>query len=127
MRLDRAIRGTVEALTTHGVRVWTAPARVHGGDKWHDEIGKALERCDWYAVALTRRSVTRPWVQRELLYALRTNRYDGRIVPLLFEPCPLEKLSWTLPGFQLIDFTQGVDQAHRRLLAVWGIEPRSDR
>ena len=46
------------------------------------------------------------WVKRELNYALIEKRYQDRIVPLLFKKCDFRDLSWTLPQYQLIDFTQ---------------------
>ncbi len=102
--------------------MWTAPAKIRGAQDWHDEIGRALARCDWFVVALTRRSVKRPWVRRELLYALHETRYHGRIVPLLFQKCAVEELSWTLrSSMQIIDFTADAAQAGRDVLKIWGL------
>jgi hypothetical protein len=96
-----------------------------GAQQWHDEIGKALARCAWFVVLLTKDSVKSDWVKRELLYALQQKRYGKRIVPVLLEPCELEELSWTLASFQIVDFTQNASEAYRELLRVWGI--RYDR
>lgn len=109
-------------LGRHRIAVWTAPARVRAAQHWHDQIGEALARCDWFVVALTRRSVARPWVKRELLFALNDKRYDERIVPLVFQDCAIEKLSWVLrSSMQVVDFTGDRARAQRQLLATWGL------
>jgi hypothetical protein len=58
-------------------------------------------------------------VKRELLPVLSEERYDHRIVPLLFEACDFRALSWTLPQFQFSDFTQDYWQACDKVLRVW--------
>ncbi len=119
--IRESIQQLEQTLRSRGVPVWTAPTGVSPAQVWHDEIGRALHRCDWFLVALSRRSVKRPWVKRELLFALQQQRYEDRIVPLLFEPCDVSALSWTLSGFQMIDFTGDFDEGCRTLLRTWGI------
>jgi hypothetical protein len=60
-------------------------------------------------------------VKRELLFALQQPKYENRIVPVLMRPCELAKLSWTLPSFQIIDFTQNARDGFTELLRVWGL------
>lgn len=108
------------ALGRHGVTAWTAPTGVKDGTTWHDEIGKALRRCTWFVVALTPRSVRRPWVKQEVLYALQQARYRKRILPLLLEPCDTDSLSWTLRNFQMIKF-RNAPQLARDVLAAMDI------
>jgi hypothetical protein len=90
--------------------------------QWHDEIGNALSRCDWFIVVLTPDSVRSQWVKRELLFALNQDRYNERIIPVLRRPCEYSRLSWTLPEFQLVDLSGNFDVGCRQLLRVWGIE-----
>ena len=59
------------------------------------------------------------WVQRELRYALIEKRYRDRIIPLLFKKCDLRGLSWTLPQFQMVDFTKDYWDACTELLRIW--------
>ena len=87
---------------------------------WHDEIGAALRRCDWFVLVLSPAAVDSLWVKRELLYSLQESRFESRIVPLLHEPCPYDELSWTLASMQLVDFTRGFDSGCRDLLRIWG-------
>jgi hypothetical protein len=111
----------VTALREHGIRVWYAPHEILGAQQWHDEIGSALARCDWFVVLLSPRSVQSKWVKLELLYALRSDRYDDRILPLLMEDCDIDMLSWTLGGLQNVDFRSDFETACRELMRVsWG-------
>lgn len=58
------------AIRSHGIRVWYSATNIIGAQQWHDEIGEALERCDWFVILLSPASVRSLWVKRELLYAL---------------------------------------------------------
>ena len=86
------------------------------------EIGRALQRCDWFILVLSPESVASQWVKRELVYALRQERFDGRIAPLLYRACDAEQLSWTLPRLQGIDFTGSFDDGCRELLRIWNLQ-----
>jgi hypothetical protein len=110
-----------DVLREHGVPVWYAPSDLIGAQQWHDEIGRALRRCDWFAVILSPSSLASMWVRRELGYALLDPRYDQRIVPILHRPCDPAKLPWTLHAMQRIDLTQGFYAGCRDLLRIWGV------
>jgi hypothetical protein len=97
---DRASADSVaEVLKRHGVPVWYSRINIRGAQQWHDEIGAALRRCDWFAVFLSPHSVKSMWVKRELLFALQQSRFEGRIIPILLTPCDVDQLSWTLIAF----------------------------
>lgn len=103
------VERVADALRERGIRSWYSERHIRGAQQWHDEIGAALRRCDWFVVVLSPEAVTSKWVRRELLYALRDDRYQDRIIPLLHRPCDFEQLSWTLPGFQFVRFTRGFE------------------
>ena len=111
----------VSVLCRHGIPLWYSQTNILGAQMWHDEIGSALRRCDWFLLVLSPGAVTSPWVKRELLYSLQESRYEGRIVPLLHEYCPYDELSWTLASMQMIDFTHDFDPGCRDLLRIWGV------
>ncbi|HEV2381700.1 MAG TPA: toll/interleukin-1 receptor domain-containing protein [Terriglobia bacterium] len=113
-RLARVLQG-------HGVPFWYSGTNIVGAREWHAEIGQALARCDWFLLVLSPHSIKSPWVERELLYALIDARYRNRIIPVLWRSCNPMTLSWTLGGFQLVDFTAGFEKGCRNLLRVWGI------
>lgn len=91
-----------EDLRAKGLRVWFSSTHLAGGHDWHREIGRALKRCQWFVVLLSPASVRSMWVERELNYALRQRRYRGRIIPVVLRACNVQRLSWTLPQFQMI-------------------------
>jgi len=111
----------VEVLRQHGIPVWYSRKNILGAQQWHDEIGAALQRCDWFVVILSPNSVESVWVKREVLYALQQNRFENRIIPILYQPCDSDRLSWTLSFFQMIDFTKTADEGRRELLRIWGL------
>ncbi len=43
----------VDTLVRHGVPVWYSRRNLIGARQWHDEIGRALHRCDWFAILLS--------------------------------------------------------------------------
>lgn len=110
-------------LRKHGVPVWYAPTQLRGSQKWQDEIGYALRRCDWFALILSASAVRSIWVERELKYVLSKRRFHNRIVPILYRNCNHEKLSWTLgSSYQMVDLRVDFDEGFRDLLQVWDVE-----
>jgi hypothetical protein len=109
------------------VPVWYSGTSIVGAQQWHDEIGEALMRCDWFVVVLSPQSVKSRWVRLELGFALRDARYDRRIIPLLLRPCNYLTLSWTLGGIQFVDFASGFDDGCQNLLRVWGLGYKLER
>ena len=121
---DRAFAaGLVKLLRDRGMKVWYSETNILGAQQWHDEIGEALARCNWFVLILSPSSVKSKWVKRELLFALRQPRYQDRIVPVLYRKCDPAKLSWTIPDFQIVDFTKKPKAGYGELLRVWGLPP----
>src|SRR5947208_15169080 len=81
-----------QMLRDHGVPIWFSGGNIIGAQQWHDEIGRALERCDWFVVVLSPASVKSRWVKQELLFALNERRYQNRIVPVLKKDCNQSRL-----------------------------------
>ena len=108
-------------MAAHGISVWYSRTKLQGADQWHDEIGAALKRCDWFAVVLSPASIARRWVKYELIYALNEPRYAERIIPVLYKKCDPSKLSWVLQSFQTVDFSRGYEAGCRALLRIWDI------
>jgi len=117
----RFVNRLVTVLVRHGVPVFCSKKSIRGAQQWHDEIGAALARCDWFLLVLSPRSVASKWVKHELLFALRSDQYEGRIVPILYRTCDADRLSWTLSSFQRIEFANRFVEGCRELLALWGI------
>ena len=56
----------VGVLRRHRIPVWYSDTDIQGAQQWHDEIGRALQRCDWFIVVLSPESVASMWVKRDL-------------------------------------------------------------
>jgi glyoxylase-like metal-dependent hydrolase (beta-lactamase superfamily II) len=110
-------------LNDHGLRPWYSERHIPGAKQWLDEIGAALDRCDWFVVLLTPSAVRSKWVKRELTYALNQDRYEDRIVPLLVEPCDYAKLAWPLAALQLIPFQRHTPGC-KSLFQLWSVPYR---
>jgi hypothetical protein len=112
----------VQTLRSHGLKVWFSPKHIEGGQQWHDEIGKALNRCDWFLILLSPDAVSSQWVSWELQFAVAEKRYTNKIVPLLLRDCEFKKFSWVLPSIQFIDFRGDPARGFRSLLKVWKLK-----
>lgn len=110
-----------DVLRRHGIPIWYSKTNILGSQQWHDEIGAALRRCDWFLIVLSPASVESMWVKRETLFALRQYRYAEKIVPVLYQTCNYERLSWVMPDFQTVDFQRPFEDACRDLLRIWGV------
>jgi hypothetical protein len=108
-------------LRDHGVPVWYSERDIKGAQQWHDEIGAALERCDWMVLILTPNANASKWVKRELLFALDEERYRDRLVPIVAKACSLKELSWVISQMQMIKFDRRFREGCRELLKVWGL------
>ena len=115
------VEDLVAVMRRHGLPVWYSRTNILGAQQWHDEIGAALHRCDWFVLVLSPNAVESMWVKRELMFSLQQNRFENKIVPLLYQPCDYDQLSWTLSSFHRIDFTQTFEQGCRDLLRLWGL------
>jgi hypothetical protein len=121
---DFVVRLT-KVLRRHGVRYWYSATHISGARQWHDAIGRALDRCNWFLVVLTPNSVSSLWVKRELLFALNEVRYNEKIIPLLVRPCKHRRLSWTLSQIQFVDFRNSFEKGCRQLMKIWKVKYRT--
>ena len=112
-------------LTDHKVKSFVSKANIRGAQQWHDEIGIALKRCDWFVLVLSPQSVRSRWVKHELIYALQASRYRERIIPVLYRQCDTDALSWTLSSIEWIDFRGDFDEACKQLLQIWQLRYKS--
>ena len=119
---DRTFAASVAALLRrHRVPTWYSETNIGGAQQWLDEIGAALNRCDWFIVLLSPNSVTSMWVKRELSYALTQNRFEDKIIPVLYQDCDYQNLSWVLNIIQRVDCREDFEQGCRDLLRIWGL------
>ena len=110
------VKGLLKVLKQNKIRYWfsetTSPVRRSGMTK----LGALSIAAIGFSSPNAVKSI---WVKRELLYALRQNRYRGRIIPILFRDCQHELLSWTLADFEFVDFRKDFDIGCENLLRLW--------
>src|ERR1700683_1728741 len=112
-------------LTEHKVKNFVSKANIRGAQQWHDEIGTALKRCDWFLLVLSPQSVRSIWVKHELVYALQASRYGGRLGPILYTHCDTDALSWTLSSIEWIDLRGDFGDACKRLFEIRQLKYKS--
>lgn len=49
------------------------------------------------------------------------SNFENKIVPITYQPSDSERLSWTLPLFQMVDFTRTFDEGCADLSRIWGL------
>ena len=125
-RNQKFARRVADTLRDRAIPVWYSETHIVGAEQWHDEIGNALARCDWFLLVLSPQSVKSRWVKRELVHALNDDRYDNHIVPLLYRPCDVNQLSWTLPSIQAVDFTRDERGGFACLLRIWDLDTEEE-
>jgi hypothetical protein len=119
-RDGRQAKQIAARLGKFGLNVWFAPSNLRGAQAWHDEIGRALRRCDWFVVLLTPAAVRSRWVKRELVFAFSERRFESRIVPVKLQPCNLDSLSWVLRSIEQVDVSREPNLAAEKIAALWG-------
>ncbi len=117
----RFVEKVASLLKAQGIKYWYSRSHIGGAQQWQDEIGHALNRCDWFLVVLSPRSVKSKWVRREVAYALDKNRYEDKIIPVLYKVCQWKKRFWPLTVIEFIDFTGKFDHGCQNLLKIWKI------
>lgn len=110
-----------QVLEAHGLPYWYSERNIVGAQQWHDEIGRALARCDWFLLILSSAAVSSTWVKHEFLYVLQERQYEEHIVVIDHQPAEDKKLSWTLRNYQWVDFRQDLTAGCRELLRIWGL------
>lgn len=103
----------------HKLAYWYSQRHIVGAQEWHDEIGKALAKCNWFVLVLSPASAKSKWVKHELLFALEQKAYKGHVVVISLRQANFKKLSWTLSQFQWVDFTHDFDRGCKALLRIW--------
>jgi choline kinase len=77
-------------LKAEGLDVWYDSSRLNGGQKWTQEIERAIRQSQYFIVVLSPDSIISPWVEKEYLFAEElTKKHKLTIIPLLLQKCKL--------------------------------------
>jgi hypothetical protein len=113
-------------LRAKGVDAWFSKWEIKPGDSIRQKIEEGLEECEYFIIVLSKNSINRPWVQRELDAA--TVRHIGgkvrKIIPIKIEDCG--DLPPTLASLCWEDFSnQPYGAALKRVLdSIFGVDVR---
>lgn len=75
-----------EQLGALGIESWLDTAVVFPGENWASAVGSALESSDALLVLVSPASAASEFVSREVQYALGSERFENRVIPVILEP-----------------------------------------
>lgn len=87
-------RELISHLSEKGIDVWDAETELLPGDNWNLEVGKALERAKAMIVLLSPSSARSPNLRREIEYALVSEKFRNRLIPVIVKPT--DHIPWIL-------------------------------
>jgi DNA-binding NarL/FixJ family response regulator len=93
--------------------VWSVDRDTLPGDNLSLEAGKALERAKALVVLLSPDAVVSKRVLSEIEYALGSESYKGRIVPVIARP--VKNLPWILKRFTIVQAAKGIAETSGRI------------
>jgi hypothetical protein len=100
-RPDQAFANALsEHLTAKGHIVWADFLSLLPGDNWPLAIGRALDNCDAMVVILSPKSDKSETQRHEINYALGSERYSGKVIPVFIGPT--KNYPWILDEFQSV-------------------------
>ena len=95
-----------EALRKTGLKVWDAQLNLLPGDNWPALVGHALEESGAMVVLLTPNSVSSPHVKAEIAFALGSQSYSNRLIPVAVggrERLPQGQIPWVVRRLRWVD------------------------
>lgn len=93
------VRKFTEALTASGITAWFDAHEILPGERWRDQIEKALRQSRVLIMVLTPESIQRPWTFFELGAALADEK---RIVPVLSDDVDPAEIPAVVRQFQFV-------------------------
>jgi hypothetical protein len=69
-----------------GLDVWDADRQLFPGENLGLALGRALEESDAFVVLLSPSAAKSRWLEREVQYAISTERFEDRIFSVLLKP-----------------------------------------
>jgi len=96
-------------LMERNVDVWMAPYSISAGSVWSDEIPRGIQKCKYFIIVLSEKSVSSSHVKNELTNAFSKNK---TIFPVKIEEVKLiDTFDYYLSSIQIINGIDDVQQA----------------
>lgn len=89
---ERFAQAVYQNLNAHGLQAFMAKITLEPGDRWSDEIQRALAQSAWVIFLASRAACASPFVQQEIGGAIRTQK---RLIPVVWDMAPSELPGWT--------------------------------
>lgn len=119
---DAFAQALAARLRSADLKIWYFERHIRAAAEWNHEIGKALERCNWFLLLISPAALKSHWVYQEYTYAQSEKRFRGRIVPLIYQTAKLDARWWTLKNLQSIDCRGNLDTAVAQLTNLWRLK-----
>jgi formylglycine-generating enzyme required for sulfatase activity len=112
-------RRVSDDLRAAGLAVWMAPESIQPGELWAKAIDRGLRESGIFVVMLTPNAAASSWVEHEILVAVQfeRNRQMRHLIPLLAQPCDLNRLPALLQSYQAVDLVNRYDYGLSQVVA----------
>jgi hypothetical protein len=101
---DRAIADAIQRCLEEEKYTVFSAKQVLPGEDWAGQVSAALNKSDAMVVLLSPEAIESPNVLHEISFALGSEKYKGRVVPVLLRPT--ENVPWFLKTIQFLDLTK---------------------
>ncbi|TRY29778.1 toll/interleukin-1 receptor domain-containing protein [Aliiglaciecola sp. M165] len=103
-----------------GYEVWSDVTKLFGGEKWWEDIDEAiLDSTFKFIIVITKTSLTKPGVQREVELALNAesqNKLPNFIIPIIIDDTEFGGLPYGFSDRNIISFSKGWGYGIERLV-----------
>jgi len=122
------VRQLAKRLRAYGVKVWLDEWELNVGDSLHTRIEAGIQNSSYMLVVVSRGSLERPWVQRELTVGLthELKRRHVYVIPVLVDVDPTD-LPPMLADKLAADFRRDPERGLKAILRRVGISDRVAR
>jgi hypothetical protein len=107
-------RDLATRLSEQGYEVWFDEWQILPGDNFAKRIGQALEEAEAMIVLVSPAAMKSKWVREEINFALGSQRYAGKLVPVIVEPT--DDVPWILERLNSIRSVKNRAQLSRRVV-----------
>ena len=98
-----------ESLRKAGLDVWNHDLDVLPGDNWAAEVARALNESEAMVVLVTPEALRSPYVRREIGFALGSQNYDNRLIPVAIgdrEQLPTREIPWIVRRLPWVELSK---------------------
>ncbi|MCU7871115.1 MAG: TIR domain-containing protein [Candidatus Thiodiazotropha sp. (ex Lucinoma borealis)] len=95
----------INQLKEHGVETWYSVSDIPKGTLWTAEIRKAISKCNWMAVIVSKNSANSKWIRREVDLALTAGHLEDRIIPIAIDDTEMQDVNEYLTTMQAIELS----------------------